>query len=126
VLGYADLRATRPGGDPRPPTHEITLRLTGNMERFIWGFDGKKFSEVPPIGSSAANRTRFELINDTMMEHSIHLHGLERAGRGNSRTISPSSTKGDSGKRRVLRDRRAKARATFVSFSASASGSEGA
>jgi FtsP/CotA-like multicopper oxidase with cupredoxin domain len=46
VLTYADLRATRPGDDPRPPSHEITLHLTGNMERFIWGFDGKKFSEA--------------------------------------------------------------------------------
>jgi FtsP/CotA-like multicopper oxidase with cupredoxin domain len=49
VLTYADLRATRPGNDPRPPSREITLHLTGNMERFIWGFDGKKFSEAEPI-----------------------------------------------------------------------------
>src|SRR5262249_1138522 len=41
VLTYADLRATRRGGDPRPPSREITLHLTGNMERFLWGFDGK-------------------------------------------------------------------------------------
>jgi FtsP/CotA-like multicopper oxidase with cupredoxin domain len=49
VLSYADLRALRPGSDPRPPSREITLHLTGNMERFIWGFDGKKFSEAEPI-----------------------------------------------------------------------------
>jgi CopA family copper-resistance protein len=76
VLTYTDLRATRPGSDPRPPTHEITLHLTGNMERFIWGFDGKKFSEVGPIELKRGDRVRFVLINDTMMEHPIHLHGL--------------------------------------------------
>jgi len=76
VLTYADLRATKPGSDPRPPTHEITLHLTGNMERFIWGFDGKKFSEAGPIQLKCGDRVRFVLINDTMMEHPIHLHGL--------------------------------------------------
>jgi len=76
VLAYADLRATKPGGDPRPPAHEITLHLTGNMERFIWGFDGKKFSEAGPIELKRGDRVRFVLINDTMMEHPIHLHGL--------------------------------------------------
>jgi CopA family copper-resistance protein len=76
VLTYADLRAIKPGDDPRPPTHEITLHLTGNMERFIWGFDGKKFSEAGPIELKRGDRVRFVLINDTMMEHPIHLHGL--------------------------------------------------
>jgi len=76
VLAYADLRALKPGGDPRPPAHEITLHLTGNMERFIWGFDGKKFSEAGPIELKRGDRVRFVLINDTMMEHPIHLHGL--------------------------------------------------
>lgn len=76
VLTYADLRATIPGADPRPPSREITLHLTGNMERFIWGFDGKKFSEAPQIHLQVGERVRFILINDTMMEHPIHLHGL--------------------------------------------------
>ena len=76
VLTYADLRATRPGDDPRPPSREITLHLTGNMERFMWGFDGKKFSEAGPIVLQRGERVRFVLINDTMMEHPIHLHGL--------------------------------------------------
>ena len=76
VLTYADLRATRPGLDPRPPSREIVLHLTGNMERFIWGFDGKKFSEAEPIRLSLGERLRIVLINDTMMEHPIHLHGL--------------------------------------------------
>jgi CopA family copper-resistance protein len=76
VLTYADLRATRPGDDPRPPSRDITLHLTGNMQRFIWGFDGKKFSEAGPIVLQRGERVRFVLINDTMMEHPIHLHGL--------------------------------------------------
>jgi CopA family copper-resistance protein len=76
VLTYADLRATKPGSDPRPPSREITLHLTGNMERFIWGFDGKKFSEAEPIVLQRGERVRLVLINDTMMEHPIHLHGL--------------------------------------------------
>ncbi|NHN84879.1 copper resistance system multicopper oxidase [Acetobacter musti] len=75
-LTYADLRATRAGNDPRPPSREITLHLTGNMQRFIWGFDGKKFSEAEPVRLSAGERVRFILINDTMMEHPIHLHGF--------------------------------------------------
>ena len=76
VLRYTDLRALKPGEDPRPPSREITLHLTGNMERFIWGMDGKKFSEAGPIQLSAGERVRFTLINDTMMEHPMHLHGM--------------------------------------------------
>jgi CopA family copper-resistance protein len=76
VLAYSDLRAIRPGNDPRSPSRAITLHLTGNMERFIWGFDGKKFSEAEPIVLQRGERVRFVLINDSMMEHPIHLHGL--------------------------------------------------
>jgi CopA family copper-resistance protein len=76
ALTYADLRAIKPGVDPRPPSRDITLHLTGNMERFIWGFDGKKFSEAEPIVLQRGERVRFVLINDSMMEHPIHLHGL--------------------------------------------------
>ncbi|MBB6144336.1 CopA family copper-resistance protein [Silvibacterium bohemicum] len=76
VLTYADLRARYSGVDRRAPSREIELHLTGNMERFIWGFDGKKFSEAPPITLAYGERVRIILINDTMMEHPIHLHGL--------------------------------------------------
>ncbi len=76
VLTYADLRARYQGVDRRSPTREIELHLTGNMERFIWGFDGKKFSEAHPIVLSYGERVRIILVNDTMMEHPIHLHGL--------------------------------------------------
>jgi CopA family copper-resistance protein len=76
VLRYTDLRATKRGEDQRPPSREIVLHLTGNMQRFIWGFDGKKFSEASPIHLAQGERVRFVLINDSMMEHPIHLHGL--------------------------------------------------
>jgi len=76
VLRYADLRALKRGDDQRPPSREIELHLTGNMQRFIWGFDGKKFSEAEPIELKRGERVRFVLINDSMMEHPIHLHGL--------------------------------------------------
>jgi CopA family copper-resistance protein len=76
VLRYTDLRALKRGNDPRPPGREIVLHLTGNMERFMWGFDGKKFSDAGPIELKRGERVRFTLINDTMMEHPMHLHGL--------------------------------------------------
>jgi FtsP/CotA-like multicopper oxidase with cupredoxin domain len=76
VLTYADLRARYRGVDGRPPTRTIELHLTGNMGRFIWGFDGRKFSEAEPVRMKLGERVRIVLINDTMMEHPIHLHGL--------------------------------------------------
>ncbi len=76
VLTYADLRARYRGVDERPPTREIELHLSGNMERYIWGFNGRKFSSAGPIVLKLGERLRFVLINDTMMEHPIHLHGL--------------------------------------------------
>jgi CopA family copper-resistance protein len=76
VLTYADLRARYRGVDPRPPDREIELHLTGNMERFIWGFNGEKFSEAQPIKVRLGERIRIILVNDSMMNHPIHLHGL--------------------------------------------------
>ena len=76
VLAYADLRARYEGADGRPPTREIELHLTGNMERYVWGFNGKKFSESEPIRLKLGERIRVVLVNDTMMEHPIHMHGL--------------------------------------------------
>ena len=76
VLTYADLRARYRGTDPRPPNREIELHLTGNMKRFIWGFNGKKFSEAGSLRLKLGERVRFVVVNDTMMEHPIHLHGL--------------------------------------------------
>lgn len=76
VLNYRMLRATKPGTDSRPPSREIVLHLTGNMYRYIWGFNGRKFSESGAIRLRRNERIRIVLINDTMMEHPIHLHGL--------------------------------------------------
>jgi FtsP/CotA-like multicopper oxidase with cupredoxin domain len=76
VLTYADLRARYRALDGRPPSREIELHLTGNMERFIWGFNGQKFSSAEPLELKLGERVRIVLINDTMMEHPIHLHGL--------------------------------------------------
>ena len=77
VLVYNDLRALEPSRDPRPPQREIEMHLTGNMEAFIWGIDGKKFSESgPPPMVRVGERVRLTLVNDTMMEHPMHLHGV--------------------------------------------------
>jgi CopA family copper-resistance protein len=76
VLLYSDLKALKPDPATRPPDRELVFRLTGNMERWTWGFDGKKFSESAPIRLKLGERVRFTLVNDTMMEHPIHLHGF--------------------------------------------------
>ncbi len=75
VLVYRDLI----GLDARPmppPEREIVMNVTGNMERFIWGFEGKKFSEAGPISLRFGERVRVTFINHTMMEHPLHLHGM--------------------------------------------------
>ena len=76
VLVYTDLVALEPNPDPRPPSRSLEIHLTGNMERFMWSFDGRKFSEVvEPIRFARDERVRVTLVNDTMMQHPIHLHG---------------------------------------------------
>lgn len=76
VLLYSDLRRREPDRARRKPGREIELHLTGNMERYMWSFDGKKYSEAEPIRLSYGERVRFTLVNDTMMNHPIHLHGM--------------------------------------------------
>ncbi len=75
-LTYADLHTIGGSKDPRGATREVQLRLTGNMRRFIWGFDGKKFSQSRPLHVDHGERLRIVLSNDTMMAHPIHLHGM--------------------------------------------------
>ena len=76
VLVYRDLVALEPNPDTRPPQRSLEIHLTGNMERFIWGFDGRKFSDrPPPYAFRSGERVRVTLVNDTMMAHPIHLHG---------------------------------------------------
>ena len=76
VLTYADLRSTFPDPDGREPTRTIELHLTGHMEKFAWSFDGVKFSDSKPVVLKYGERVRIVLVNDTMMTHPIHLHGM--------------------------------------------------
>ena len=77
TLKYADLRSLEPNADTREPEREIELHLTSNMERYMWSFDGVTFSHVKDsIKFYQGERVRMTLINDTMMPHPIHLHGM--------------------------------------------------
>ena len=76
VLSYADLRSTFPDPDGRAPGRTIELHLTGHMEKFAWSFDGIKFSDAEPLRLKYGERLRITLVNDTMMTHPIHLHGM--------------------------------------------------
>ncbi|WP_217474697.1 copper resistance system multicopper oxidase [Stutzerimonas stutzeri] len=76
VLTYADLRSAFADPDGREPTRTIELHLTGHMERFAWSFDGIPFADAEPIRLAYGERVRFVLVNDTMMHHPIHLHGM--------------------------------------------------
>ncbi|NNM00883.1 MAG: multicopper oxidase domain-containing protein, partial [Gammaproteobacteria bacterium] len=77
VLTYRDLQSLAPNPDRRPPERELELHLTSNMERYMWSFDGLKFSEVTDsIRLRRGERVRLILVNDTMMSHPIHLHGM--------------------------------------------------
>ncbi len=76
VLTYSDLRNLNATRDKREPGREIQLHLTGNMSRYMWSFNGIKFADAEPINLAFGERVRFHLVNDTMMTHPIHLHGL--------------------------------------------------
>ncbi len=78
VLNYRLLRSLEMDHQKRSPDREMELHLTGNMERYMWSFDGKKFSAVgdDPIRFGFDERVRVKLVNDTMMAHPIHLHGM--------------------------------------------------
>ncbi|MDM9554084.1 MULTISPECIES: copper resistance system multicopper oxidase [Pseudomonas] len=76
VLTYADLRSTFIDPDGREPGRTIELHLTGHMEKFAWSFDGIKFSDAEPLRLKYGERLRITLVNDTMMTHPIHLHGM--------------------------------------------------
>lgn len=76
VLAYADLRSTFEDPDGRDPSRTIELHLTGHMEKFAWSFNGVKFSAAEPLQLTYGERVRLVLVNDTMMSHPIHLHGL--------------------------------------------------
>ena len=76
VLTYADLRSLFTDPDGREPGRTVELHLTGHMERFAWSFDGVKFADAEPVRLTYGERLRIVLVNDTMMSHPIHLHGM--------------------------------------------------
>jgi CopA family copper-resistance protein len=76
VLTYADLSSAFDDPDGREPTRTIELHLTGHMERFAWSFDGVRFADAAPLRLTYGERVRIVLVNDTMMTHPIHLHGM--------------------------------------------------
>ena len=77
VLLYSDLKNISPRYDKREPSREIELHLTGNMERYMWSIDGKPYWEAKePIPFSYGERLRITFVNDTMMDHPMHLHGM--------------------------------------------------
>ncbi len=77
VLVYTDLKSLHPYPDQRKPERELELHLTGNMERYMWSFDGKKYSDAKePVHFNYGERLRWTFVNDTMMEHTMHLHGM--------------------------------------------------
>ncbi|TAA12075.1 copper resistance system multicopper oxidase [Pseudoxanthomonas winnipegensis] len=76
VLTYADLRSVFDDPDGREPGREIELHLTGNMEKFAWSFNGIPFASAEPLRLNYGERVRIVLVNDTMMQHPIHLHGM--------------------------------------------------
>jgi L-ascorbate oxidase len=75
-LSYSHLKAQKPLYKPRKPTREITIRLTGNMERYFWSINDTKYSKAEPIRLNFGERVRFKFVNETMMSHPMHLHGM--------------------------------------------------
>ncbi|HWU77946.1 MAG TPA: copper resistance system multicopper oxidase [Rhodanobacter sp.] len=76
VLTYADLHTIGGPIDAREPGREIEMHLTGNMTRYMWSFDGVKFADARPVHFHKGERLRIVLVNDTMMPHPIHMHGM--------------------------------------------------
>jgi len=77
VLTYSQLRNTKPMADRREPGYTVEIHLTGNMDRYMWSFDGVKYTNADsPIEFPYGERVRLIMVNDTMMEHPIHLHGM--------------------------------------------------
>lgn len=76
VLTYRDLIALKPNPDRRRPSRTLEINLTGNMYRFMWSFDGRKFSDgVEPIRFARNERVRVTMVNNSMMQHPMHIHG---------------------------------------------------
>ncbi|MDC5610171.1 copper resistance system multicopper oxidase [Acinetobacter baumannii] len=76
ALQYSDLQSLTPQPDTRAPERELVIRLGGNMERYIWTINGKKFSDTTPLQVNYGERIRLKFVNDSMMAHPMHLHGM--------------------------------------------------
>ncbi|MGI2143956.1 copper resistance system multicopper oxidase [Shewanella frigidimarina] len=76
VLTYGDIKGLHPTYDTRQPSREIQLHLTGNMNRYMWSVNGVKFMDAAPLEFEYGERLRITLVNDTMMTHPMHLHGM--------------------------------------------------
>jgi len=76
ALQYSDLQSLDPQKDTRAAEREIEIRLGGNMERYIWTINGKKFNEADPLVVKYGERIRLKFVNDSMMAHPMHLHGM--------------------------------------------------
>jgi len=75
-LSYSDLKTQKILYKDRDATREIEIRLTGNMDRYIWSINGKKYEDADPIKLQYGERVRFKFVNETMMSHPMHLHGM--------------------------------------------------
>jgi FtsP/CotA-like multicopper oxidase with cupredoxin domain len=76
VLTYADLFHLHNTPDPRDPSREVQLHLTGNMTRYMWSIDGVRFADAEPLQLKFGERLRITFVNDTMMHHPMHMHGI--------------------------------------------------
>ncbi|MEB3838237.1 copper resistance system multicopper oxidase [Acinetobacter sp. IK25] len=76
ALQYSDLQSLTPQPDTRAPERELVIRLGGNMERYIWTINGKKFNEAEPLQVKYGERIRLKFVNESMMAHPMHLHGM--------------------------------------------------
>lgn len=76
ALQYSDLQSLTPQSDTRSPERELVIHLGGNMERYIWTINGKKFNEAEPLQVKYGERIRLRFVNDSMMAHPMHLHGM--------------------------------------------------
>ena len=76
VLSMRDLRAATPQDDRREPTQTITIKVAGNMQRYIWTLNGAKYGEAPPLRVKFGDRVRIIFVNESMMAHPMHLHGM--------------------------------------------------
>ena len=76
VLKYADIKNLYKKKYPSQPSRELQLHLTGNMSRYMWSMNGVKFADAEPLSFKYGERLRITLVNDTMMTHPMHLHGM--------------------------------------------------